>query len=83
MFQSLCRLIIVALHFTCTCLEAGPAFPICVLLNHCAAHYTANVGDTTMLQYDDIMKVDFRTYINGQNIDCTFTMTVVVHLGGI
>ena len=46
-------------------LEAGLAFPTGVSLNHCAAHYTPNAGDTTVLQYDDVMKVDFGTHING------------------
>lgn len=46
-------------------LEAGLAFPTGVSLNHCAAHYTPNTGDTTVLQYDDVMKVDFGTHING------------------
>ena len=46
-------------------LEAGLAFPTGVSLNHCAAHYTPNAGDPTVLQYDDVMKVDFGTHING------------------
>ena len=46
-------------------LQAGLAFPTGVSLNHCAAHYTPNAGDTTVLQYDDVMKLDFGTHING------------------
>ena len=46
-------------------LKAGPAFPTGVSLNHCAAHYTPNNGDTTILKEDDVMKVDFGTHING------------------
>lgn len=30
-----------------------------------AAHYTPNAGDKTVLQYDDVMKLDFGTHING------------------
>ena len=48
-------------------LEAGQAFPTGVSLNHCAAHYTPNAGDPTVLQYDDVMKVDFGTHINGKS----------------
>ena len=48
-------------------LEAGLAFPTGVSLNHCAAHYTPNAGDPTVLQYDDVMKVDFGTHINGND----------------
>lgn len=30
-----------------------------------AAHWTPNTGDKTVLQYDDVMKVDFGTHIDG------------------
>ena len=50
-------------------LQAGPAFPTGVSLNHCAAHYTPNAGDPTVLKYDDVMKVDFGTHINGELLD--------------
>jgi methionyl aminopeptidase len=46
-------------------LEAGIAFPTGCSLNHVAAHYTPNTGDKTVLQYDDVMKIDFGTHING------------------
>lgn len=55
-------------------LEAGLAFPTGCSLNHCAAHYTPNAGDTTVLQYDDVCKIDFGTHINGHIIDCAFTL---------
>ncbi|KAF3859347.1 hypothetical protein F7725_021746 [Dissostichus mawsoni] len=38
-------------------LNAGLAFPTGCSLNHCAAHYTPNAGDTTVLQYDDYDKL--------------------------
>lgn len=47
-------------------LNAGLAFPTGCSLNHCAAHYTPNAGDTTVLQYDDVCKIDFGTHINGR-----------------
>jgi len=56
-------------------LEAGLAFPTGCSINHCAAHYTPNAGDTTVLQYDDVVKMDFGTHINGRIIDCAWTMT--------
>ncbi|ELU12224.1 hypothetical protein CAPTEDRAFT_226207 [Capitella teleta] len=56
-------------------LEAGLAFPTGVSINHCAAHYTPNAGDPTVLQEDDVLKVDFGTHIHGHIIDCAFTMT--------
>ncbi|KAG2460041.1 MAP2 aminopeptidase, partial [Polypterus senegalus] len=56
-------------------LNAGLAFPTGCSLNNCAAHYTPNAGDTTVLQYDDVCKIDFGTHINGRIIDCAFTVT--------
>nr|AMO02519.1 methionine aminopeptidase 2 [Tityus serrulatus] len=55
-------------------LQAGLAFPTGCSLNNCAAHYTPNAGDTTVLQYDDVCKIDFGTHINGRIIDCAFTL---------
>lgn len=54
--------------------STGLAFPTGCSLNHCAAHYTPNAGDNTVLQYDDICKIDFGTHINGRIIDCAFTV---------
>lgn len=51
-------------------LNAGLAFPTGCSLNHCAAHYTPNAGDTTVLQYDDVCKIDFGTHINGTECVC-------------
>eukprot|EP00210_Caulerpa_lentillifera_P006384 g6098.t1 len=55
-------------------LEAGIAFPTGCSLNHVAAHWTPNSGDQTVLKYDDVMKLDFGTHINGRIIDCAFTV---------
>lgn len=56
-------------------LQAGLAFPTGCSLNHCAAHYTPNAGDTTVLGADDVCKIDFGTHINGRIIDCAWTLT--------
>jgi len=56
-------------------LQAGIAFPTGCSLNHVAAHYTPNKGDETVLQYDDVMKIDFGTQINGRIIDSAFTVS--------
>lgn len=56
-------------------LEAGLAFPTGCSLNNCAAHYTPNAGDETVLQYDDVCKIDFGTHVNGHIIDCAFTVS--------
>lgn len=49
-------------------LKAGIAFPTGCSLNHVAAHYTPNTGDNTVLQYGDVMKLDFGTHVNGRLI---------------
>jgi len=54
--------------------SSGLAFPCGCSLNNCAAHYTPNAGDDTVLQYDDVCKIDFGTQINGQIIDSAFTV---------
>lgn len=44
-------------------LDAGIAFPTGCSLNYVAAHWTPNGGDKTVLQYDDVMKLDFGTQV--------------------
>ncbi|KAK0429006.1 hypothetical protein QR680_011129 [Steinernema hermaphroditum] len=56
-------------------LDAGLAFPTGCSLNSCAAHYTPNNGDTTVLKYDDVCKIDYGVHVNGRIIDCAFTHT--------
>lgn len=55
-------------------LEAGIAFPTGCSLNYVAAHWTPNGGDKTVLQYDDVMKLDFGTHVNGRIVDSAFTV---------
>ncbi|KAL1740798.1 methionine aminopeptidase 2-like protein [Schizophyllum fasciatum] len=52
-------------------LEAGIGFPTGLSLNHCAAHYTPNAGDTQ----GDVMKVDIGVQVKGRIVDSAFTMT--------
>jgi len=56
-------------------LSRGIGFPTGCSLNHVAAHYTPNVGDDTVLQYDDVMKIDFGSQIDGRIIDSAWTVT--------
>ncbi|CAD7699004.1 unnamed protein product [Ostreobium quekettii] len=56
-------------------LDAGIAFPTGCSLNHVAAHWTPNTGDKTVIEYDDVMKLDFGTHVNGRIIDCAYTHT--------
>lgn len=55
-------------------LQAGVGFPTGCSINHCAAHFTPNEGDTTVLEPGDVMKVDFGVQIEGRIIDCAFTV---------
>ena len=55
-------------------MHIGLAFPTGCSLNHCAAHYTPNAGDPTVLEYNDVCKIDFGTHVNGRIIDCAFTV---------
>jgi methionyl aminopeptidase len=56
-------------------LDRGIAFPTGCSLNHVAAHYTPNPGDGTVLRYDDVMKVDFGTQVDGRIVDCAWTVS--------
>ncbi|KAI7871889.1 peptidase M24, structural domain-containing protein [Spinellus fusiger] len=56
-------------------MASGIGFPTGCSLNHCAAHYTPNAGDKTVLSYDDVMKIDFGVHVNGRIIDSAFTMS--------
>lgn len=55
-------------------LDAGIAFPTGCSINDCAAHFTPNPGDDFTLGYDDVMKIDYGTQVNGHIIDCAFTV---------
>ncbi|ETV96126.1 methionine aminopeptidase, type II [Aphanomyces invadans] len=52
----------------------GIGFPTGCSLNHVAAHYTPNSGDNTVLTYNDVMKIDFGTQVDGRIIDSAFTV---------
>ena len=55
-------------------LDAGIAFPTGASLNNCAAHWTPNLGDETVLGYDDVMKIDYGSHVKGLMTDCAFTV---------
>lgn len=56
-------------------LKAGLAFPTGLCLNHIAAHWTPNPGaKEVILQYDDVLKVDFGVHVNGRIVDSAFTV---------
>ncbi|KAL8952475.1 MAG: hypothetical protein Q9222_001616 [Ikaeria aurantiellina] len=56
-------------------LKAGMGFPTGLCLNNVAAHWTPNPGASeVILQYDDVLKVDFGVHVNGRIVDSAFTV---------
>jgi methionyl aminopeptidase len=56
-------------------LSQGIAFPVGLSLNNCAAHYTPNYGeDTIILKDTDILKIDYGVHVKGTIIDSAFTI---------
>lgn len=56
-------------------LIAGQGFPTGLALNNCAAHWTPNPGaKEVILQYDDVLKIDFGVHVNGRIVDSAFTV---------
>ena len=59
--------------------KGGMGFPCGLSINECAAHFTPNKGDTTVLREGDVMKVDFGAHINGRIVDSAFTLAFQDH----
>ncbi|KAI4089858.1 MAG: hypothetical protein LQ344_005117 [Seirophora lacunosa] len=56
-------------------LKAGMGFPTGLCLNNVAAHWTPNPGaKEVILQYDDVLKVDFGVHVKGRIVDSAFTV---------
>ncbi|KAG0667479.1 Methionine aminopeptidase 2 [Rhodotorula mucilaginosa] len=55
-------------------MKSGIGFPTGLSRNHCAAHWTPNAGDKTVLQAEDVLKVDFGVHVNGRIVDSAFTL---------
>jgi methionyl aminopeptidase len=56
-------------------LKAGLAFPTGLCLNNIGAHWTPNTGmKEVILQYDDVLKIDFGVHANGRIVDSAFTI---------
>ncbi|KAH9906911.1 methionine aminopeptidase 2-like protein [Xylariomycetidae sp. FL2044] len=54
---------------------AGMGFPTGLNLDHIAAHYSPNMGNKTILQESNVMKVDIGVHVNGRIVDSAFTMS--------
>ncbi|KIJ45332.1 hypothetical protein M422DRAFT_59864 [Sphaerobolus stellatus SS14] len=56
--------------------RSGPiAFPTGLSTNNCAAHYSPNPGDKTVLQPSDVLKVGFGVQVKGKILNSAYTMT--------
>ncbi|KAL8786831.1 MAG: hypothetical protein Q9213_002568 [Squamulea squamosa] len=56
-------------------LKAGMAFPTGLCVNNVTAHWTPNPGaKEVILQYDDVLKVDFGVHVSGRIVDSAFTV---------
>jgi methionyl aminopeptidase len=56
-------------------LKAGMGFPTGLCLNNIAAHWTPNPGaKEVILQYEDVLKVDFGVHVSGRIVDSAFTV---------
>lgn len=53
----------------------GMGFPTGLSLNNCAAHFTPNAGNKTVLHREDVLKVDIGVHLNGRIVDSAFTMS--------
>ncbi|CAI4215653.1 unnamed protein product [Parascedosporium putredinis] len=56
-------------------LIAGMGFPLGLNLDDIAAHFSPNAGDKTILQRNNVMKVDIGVHVNGRIVDSAFTMS--------
>ncbi|QLQ79089.1 hypothetical protein HG537_0B04370 [Torulaspora globosa] len=56
-------------------LSQGIGFPTGLSINHCAAHFTPNAGDTTVLKREDVLKIDIGVQVNGNIVDSAWTVT--------
>lgn len=55
-------------------IRGGIAFPTGLNINHIAAHYSPNAGNTTTVKPGDVMCVDFGVHVNGRIVDSAFTL---------
>ena len=55
-------------------LKKGVGFYTSWSVNNVAAHDSAIPNDTRVLEYDDVLKLDFGTHVNGYITDCAFTV---------
>lgn len=57
-------------------LGGKPAWPVNILINEIAAHYTPDINDTTVLKEGDLVKIDIGVQVNGYICDKAFSLCV-------
>ncbi len=57
-------------------LGGKPAWPVNILINEIAAHYTPDINDTLVLKEGDLVKIDIGVQVNGYISDNAFTVCV-------
>ena len=55
-------------------LEGKPAFPVNLSNKNIAAHYTPSTEDETVIEADDLLKVDIGVHVDGFIADAAFTI---------
>ncbi|KAK9437283.1 methionine aminopeptidase [Metarhizium brunneum] len=55
-------------------IHAGMAFPLGLNIDEIAAHFSPNSGNKTVLQHNNVMKIDIGVHVNGRIVDSAFTM---------
>lgn len=53
---------------------AGMGFPTGLNIDEIAAHFSPNAGNKTVLQHNNVLKVDIGVHVNGRIVDSAFTM---------
>ncbi len=54
--------------------KAGIGFPVGYSINNVIAHDTAKNNDERVLNFNDVVKIDYGTHVNGRIIDSAFTV---------
>lgn len=57
-------------------LGAKPAFPLNIGINEIAAHFTPDIGDTSTLKVNDLVKIDLGVHVDGYIWDRAFTLQI-------
>ena len=54
--------------------QGKPAFPVNLSKNNIAAHYTPSIGDESVIEETDVLKIDIGVHVEGYITDAAFTV---------